>query len=98
MKLSKTAFSSQPLVANADTHAHLKVCPCCCDKLLQHIRHHRVYWFCRTCWQEMPLTQVRKPDLLQRKKDDTTSPRNSQLLWQRQSGNTDQPSTIAEPW
>lgn len=33
-------------------------CPCCADLLLSHIRHHQVYWFCRTCWQDMPvLTQ-----------------------------------------
>ncbi|MDX2217018.1 MAG: hypothetical protein SFY66_27375 [Oculatellaceae cyanobacterium bins.114] len=23
--------------------------------MLQHVRHHQVYWFCRSCWQEMPL-------------------------------------------
>ena len=29
-------------------------CLCCKDSLLMHVRHHEVYWFCRTCWQEMP--------------------------------------------
>ena len=31
------------------------VCPCCSDKLIHHIGHHRDYWFCRACWQEMPV-------------------------------------------
>ena len=31
------------------------LCPCCSDKLIHHIGHHRDYWFCRGCWQEMPL-------------------------------------------
>ena len=30
-------------------------CPCCADLLLPHIRNHEIYWFCRTCWQEMPV-------------------------------------------
>lgn len=29
-------------------------CPCCSHSMLRHIRHQRIYWFCRTCWQEMP--------------------------------------------
>jgi len=34
-------------------------CPCCCDQLLSHSRNSQVYWFCRSCWQEMPnLAQV----------------------------------------
>ncbi|MBO1057964.1 MAG: hypothetical protein HEQ27_16165 [Dolichospermum sp. JUN01] len=33
-------------------------CPCCSDFLLHHIRGAENYWFCRSCWQEMPvLTQ-----------------------------------------
>ncbi len=33
-------------------------CPCCSDSLLHHIRGAESYWFCRSCWQEMPvLTQ-----------------------------------------
>ncbi|MCU0527174.1 MAG: hypothetical protein MUF72_20385 [Elainella sp. Prado103] len=23
--------------------------------MIRHIRHQQVYWFCRSCWQEMPL-------------------------------------------
>ena len=30
------------------------VCPCCSNKLMHHISNHRDYWFCRSCWQEMP--------------------------------------------
>jgi hypothetical protein len=32
----------------------LTLCPCCSNNLLHHIGNHRDYWFCRTCWQEMP--------------------------------------------
>ncbi|MBD2463464.1 hypothetical protein H6G89_20890 [Oscillatoria sp. FACHB-1407] len=28
--------------------------------MLRHVRHHEVYWFCRTCWQEMPLFEEPK--------------------------------------
>ncbi|XGW00131.1 MAG: hypothetical protein ACAF41_14495 [Leptolyngbya sp. BL-A-14] len=30
--------------------------------MLRHARHHEVYWFCRSCWQEMPLI-ASKPSL-----------------------------------
>jgi hypothetical protein len=30
------------------------ICPCCSHTLLHHLSHHREYWFCRNCWQEMP--------------------------------------------
>lgn len=33
----------------------MNYCPCCSDLLLQHIRRSEIYWFCRTCWQEMPV-------------------------------------------
>lgn len=26
--------------------------------MLRHVQSGRVYWFCRTCWQEMPLVKV----------------------------------------
>ncbi|MDW8200834.1 MAG: hypothetical protein RML75_06425 [Cyanobacteriota bacterium SKYGB_h_bin112] len=26
--------------------------------MLRHVRHHQVYWFCRTCWQEMPAIEL----------------------------------------
>jgi ribosomal protein L37AE/L43A len=35
-----------------------KSCPCCGDRLLRHVRHDEVYWFCKTCYQEIPLLTV----------------------------------------
>ncbi|MGD1871863.1 MAG: hypothetical protein ACFB02_02305 [Mastigocoleus sp.] len=29
-------------------------CPCCGGSLLRHFRQGEVYWFCKTCWQEVP--------------------------------------------
>lgn len=29
-------------------------CPCCSDKMLRHIRHREIYWYCPSCRQEMP--------------------------------------------
>ncbi len=29
-------------------------CPCCTDVLLHHIQPGKSYWFCRSCWSEMP--------------------------------------------
>lgn len=34
------------------------VCPCCSNKLIHHISNHRDYWFCRRCWQEMPVINM----------------------------------------
>ena len=34
------------------------VCPCCSNKLIHHISNHRDYWFCRSCWQEMPAIEM----------------------------------------
>lgn len=33
----------------------MNTCPCCSHILLKHFSQHREYWFCRHCWQEMPL-------------------------------------------
>jgi DNA-directed RNA polymerase subunit M/transcription elongation factor TFIIS len=33
----------------------MSYCPCCSNLLLQHIRGSELYWFCRHCWQEMPV-------------------------------------------
>ncbi len=33
----------------------MNYCPCCSDLLLEHIRGRETYWFCRHCWQEMPV-------------------------------------------
>ena len=29
-------------------------CICCRDRLIRHLNHRRMYWFCPTCHQEMP--------------------------------------------
>lgn len=36
----------------------MATCPYCSDRLLRHISGPRVYWFCRTCWQEMPIIDL----------------------------------------
>lgn len=33
-------------------------CPCCANQLLRRIRNGQVHWFCRSCWQEMPLVEL----------------------------------------
>lgn len=34
------------------------LCPCCSGRLIHQISHHRDYWFCRTCWEEMPILEI----------------------------------------
>ena len=29
-------------------------CICCHNRMLRHLNHRRMYWFCPTCHQEMP--------------------------------------------
>lgn len=43
----------------------MNYCPCCSDVLLQHIRihEHETYWFCRNCWQEMPVLGISRTRL-----------------------------------
>lgn len=38
-------------------------CPCCSHQMLRHIRHQDVYWFCRHCWQEMPVYELHRKSL-----------------------------------
>jgi hypothetical protein len=33
-------------------------CPCCGGSLLRHIRQGELYWFCKSCWQEVPVLTV----------------------------------------
>ncbi|MBD2615374.1 MAG: hypothetical protein RMY62_032355 [Nostoc sp. ZfuVER08] len=33
----------------------MNYCPCCSGLLLEHLRGRETYWFCRRCWQEMPV-------------------------------------------
>lgn len=30
------------------------VCPCCSNTMVRQVSHYKTYWFCRSCWQEMP--------------------------------------------
>lgn len=39
-------------------------CPCCSEVLLLHIRHAEIYWFCRHCWSEMPVSMEEELSLL----------------------------------
>jgi ribosomal protein L37AE/L43A len=36
------------------------VCPCCGGSLLRHIRQSEVYWFCKTCRQEVPSLSINR--------------------------------------
>jgi ribosomal protein L37AE/L43A len=33
-------------------------CPCCGSRLLRHVRHGELYWFCQSCRQEVPLLTI----------------------------------------
>jgi ribosomal protein L37AE/L43A len=35
-------------------------CPCCGNPLLRHARQGGMYWFCTSCWQEVPILAVSK--------------------------------------
>ncbi|MBD2775226.1 hypothetical protein [Iningainema tapete] len=39
-------------------------CPTCDTVLLRHVRETGVYWFCRSCWQEMPVLSCKKSNFL----------------------------------
>ncbi|MBD2361575.1 hypothetical protein H6G36_10350 [Anabaena minutissima FACHB-250] len=39
-------------------------CPCCSSLLLRHIRNSQVHWFCRHCWQDMPVFYRETPGSL----------------------------------
>ncbi len=34
-------------------------CNCCGSSLLRHVRQEGVYWFCSSCWQEVPVLNCR---------------------------------------
>ena len=40
-----------------------KSCLCCGSSLLRHIRQGEVYWFCTSCYQEVPLLAVSQNSL-----------------------------------
>ena len=33
-------------------------CLCCRDRLIKHLNQTRMYWFCPSCYQEMPNVDV----------------------------------------
>lgn len=33
-------------------------CPYCSDRLVRHIQHQQLYWFCRSCWDRIPIASV----------------------------------------
>lgn len=35
-------------------NSEIHKCPYCDNALLRHARHTGVYWFCTSCWQEVP--------------------------------------------
>ena len=35
-----------------------QACPCCNNSLLRHVRQGKLYWFCTSCWQEVPIFAV----------------------------------------
>ncbi|BAZ10028.1 hypothetical protein NIES4071_18420 [Calothrix sp. NIES-4071] len=35
----------------------MATCPCCSHRMIRHVRHRQVSWFCRSCWQDMPNIQ-----------------------------------------
>lgn len=37
-------------------------CPCCANRMLRHIRNQQLYWFCRSCWQVMPVLNSPMPN------------------------------------
>ncbi|MGB3758328.1 MAG: hypothetical protein WBA07_18440 [Rivularia sp. (in: cyanobacteria)] len=38
----------------------MNYCPCCKDILLYHAGTNGTYWFCRTCWQAMPVSSCKQ--------------------------------------
>jgi ribosomal protein L37AE/L43A len=37
-----------------NTRTSTNSCPCCGGVILRHIRHGEIYWFCSSCYQEVP--------------------------------------------
>jgi hypothetical protein len=46
---------SVPALAKFYEMEPIQNCPCCSDKLLRHIQGASIHWFCRSCWQKMPV-------------------------------------------
>lgn len=43
-------------------------CPCCGSSLLRHVRSTGVYWFCQSCWQEVPPLDTYQTDSLTKRR------------------------------
>lgn len=43
-------------------------CLYCSNRLIRHIQQREVYWFCRTCWQRVPVMEAEPFDLATRLK------------------------------
>ncbi len=41
----------------------MNTCPCCSDTLLRHFDRGALYWFCRSCWAEMPSVEAYRAQL-----------------------------------
>ncbi len=44
----------------------MNYCPCCSGLLLPHIRVSGFAWFCRHCWQDMPVFYLENPSSLEK--------------------------------
>ncbi len=38
----------------------MNYCPCCKDTLLRHTQRNGISWFCRSCWQAMPVSTYKQ--------------------------------------
>jgi hypothetical protein len=45
------------VTGNSNISRH--ICPSCSDILLRHIRSGEIYWRCSTCYQAMPVCDIR---------------------------------------
>lgn len=43
----------------------MNYCPCCSGVLLQHVRGSEITWFCRHCWQDMPVWNCNRSALIE---------------------------------
>jgi hypothetical protein len=38
----------------------MTTCPCCSHSMIRHVRQNQVSWFCRHCWQTMPVYDLNR--------------------------------------
>ncbi|CUR33670.1 hypothetical protein PL9214520209 [Planktothrix tepida PCC 9214] len=58
----------------------MNTCPCCSESMLRHTRNHQVYWFCRHCWEEMPVFELKNPPLSILSRKETSLPSQPSLV------------------